>query len=280
MGTFRLTDDVMALARNITTEHQVATFTNTTGRTLNVLPAISLLGIKEHAQTITTRVYINDGTNDLGCFRYTTSTAGKAEAELGLNNFTPATSSAASRNAIPLRAGLTMRITLASADAGDTSVGVITRFLDGDAQAVSVETIGPKTSKNIVSGAFEYQSESADDRLVVVSVYLNGLANGAANLDMLISLVDNAGTYTYDSPRTYRTIKDPTTATRAVLDRCGISSNQRLTPIFVRGDQKLFILILSSNAGDTTAGYTVYIESLETPRSGSGAPFIFIDDDQ
>ena len=280
MGTFRLTDDVMALARNITTEHQVATFTNTTGRTLNVLPAISLLGIKEHAQTITTRVYINDGTNDLGCFRYTTATAGKAEAELGLNNFTPATSSAASRNAIPLRAGLTMRITLASADAGDTSVGVITRFLDGDAVSVGVETIGPKTSKNIAAGAFEYQSESADDRLVVVSVYLNGLANGAANLDMLISLVDNTGTYTYDTPRTYRTIKDPTTATRAVLDRCGISSNQRLTPIFVRGDQKLFILILSSNAGDTTAGYTVYIESLETPRSGSGAPFIFIDDDQ
>ena len=280
MGTFRLTDDVTALAQNITSEHQVATFTNTTGRTLNVLPAISLSGIQEHAQTITTRVYINDGTNDLGCFRYTTSTVGKSETELGLNNFTPATSSAASRNAIPLRSGLTMRITLASADAGDTSVGVITRFLDGDAVSVGVETIGPKTSKNIAAGAFEYQSESADDRLVVVSLYLNGLANGAANLDMFISLVDNTGTYTYDAPRTYRTIKDPTTATRAVLDRCGISSNQRLTPIFVRGDQKLFILILSSNAGDTTAGYTVYIESLETPRSGSGAPFIFIDDDQ
>ena len=280
MGTFRLTDDVTALAQDITSEHQVATFTNTTGRTLNVLPAISLSGIQENGQTITTRVYINDGTNDLGCFRYTTVTAGNSETELGLNSFTPATSSSASRDAIPLRDGLTMRITLASADAGDTSVGVITRFLDGDAQAVSVETIGPKTNQNIATGTTEYQSESADDRLVVVSAYLNGLSNGAANLDIRITPVDNAETYEFAAERTYRTIKDPTTATRAVLDRCGISSNQRLTPIFVRGDQKLFILILSSNAGDTTAGYTVYIESLETPRSGSGAPFIFIDDDQ
>ena len=280
MGTFRLTDDVTALAQDITSEKEVATFTNTTGRTLNVLPAISLSGIQENSQTITTRVYINDGTNDLGCFRYTTGTAGNSEAELGLNNFLPATSSSASRNAIPLRDGLTMRITLASADAGDTSVGVITRFLDGDAQAVSVETIGPKTSQNIATGTTEYQSESADDRLVVVSAYLNGLSNGAANLDIRITPVDNAETYEFDIERAYRTIKDPTTATRAVLDRCGISSNFRLTPIFVRGDQKLRIGLKSSNASDTAAGYTVYIESLETPRSGSGAPFIFIDDDQ
>ena len=139
---------------------------------------------------------------------------------------------------------------------------------------------GPKTSQNIATGTTEYQSESADDRLVVVSAYLNGLANGAANLDIQITPVDNSKTYEYDVTRAYRTIKDPTTATRAVLDRCGISSNQRPTPIFVRGDQMLRIGLKSSNAGDTTAGYTVYIESLETPRSGSGAPFIFIDDDQ
>ena len=274
--SFRLTDTITFSNQDISTEKELGTYTNSSSAFQRVQPQVLLTGIIEGTQTFTMRLYVKQDSTTLGMTRYTRSNeATNSSILLGLFNVVPATTEDASADVIDLAPGETLTVSVQSSSGSDNAISGTLDFIDAEASITeSFEAL--HEGKDIIGTITALQeSPSAVDRLLCPRLYLSGLASGAANLDLVLTVLsDDLGT-TYDT-WIYRTVKDPTTSTVALLGRhtCGkYGTSRRLKPILVEAGKILLIEIGSSNFGDTVVDVRTLLSSLSTRPARS----LFID---
>lgn len=274
--SFRLTDTISFSNQDISTEKELGTYTNSSSAFQRVQPQVLLTKVLEGSQTFTLRFYVKQDSTTLGMTRYTkTNETTNSKALLGLFNVVPATTEDASADVIDLAPGESLTVSVQSSSGGDNDIGGTLDFIDAEA-SITESSEALLEGKDITGTITAFQeSSSTVDRLLCPRLYLSGLASGAANLDLTLTVLSDDLDTTYDS-WVYRTVKDPTTSTVALIGRhtCGkYTVSKRLKPVLVEAGKILLIEIVSSNVGDTAVDIRTLLSSLSTRPARS----LFID---
>ena len=179
-----------------------------------------------------------------------------------------------------LRPGETLTITLKSSSVDDSSVAVTCVFVDADAVVASTETASA-TGVSLASGGYGKNSTISDlDRVIVPRVDLTAFGGATAN-----ALTLNINVISEDTADAVQQVllssfgDNPDTQTTFIVDY-GSYPMLKAAPFLVPSGHYMQIVLQATGTYVTAVNITYYFDVMETPRSGSGAPFIFIDDDQ
>ena len=283
MGTAILKTTTNAAQNINSAQRTIGTYTNTTNSIVNVVPVVLLTGLGAAIGTATYTVEFCPTSSgavvqQLTRCQLASAPVGGADQLLDFQSLTIASGgSTFPREAMQVRPGDSLVVKVQSNSASDTAVVATVYFMDGDS-VVSTTVSSVLTGQNLGTGVYIELAESTENRWVRPRVDLSNWGGAGSNVatltvtisndDFLTSLQDFSGDYN-DLPDNQAT---------AILSASTIENVRQ--PWFVPAGYTMRMWIYSTGTSVSSVNLTAYFDVMETPRSGSGAPFIFIDDDQ
>ena len=179
-----------------------------------------------------------------------------------------------------LRPGETLTITLKSSSVDDSSVAVTCVFVDANAVVARTETASA-TGVSLASAGYGKSSSVSDvDRVIVPRVDLTAFGGASANtLALTINVMDDNANDAVQNVVFGSFGDNPDTQTTFIVDY-GSYPMLKAAPFLVPAGHYMQIILQGTGSSVTAVNAAYYFDVMETPRSGSGTTFIFIDDDQ
>lgn len=283
MGTAILKTSTNAAQNINSAQRTIGTYTNTTNNIVNVVPVVLLTGLGASLGTATYTVeYCQTSAGavvqQLTRCQLASAPVGSADQLLDFQSLTIASGgSTFPREAMQVRPGDSLVVKVQSNSASDTAAVATVYFMDGD--AVVASTVSSElTGQHLGSGVFIELAESTENRWVRPRVDLSNWGGAGSNVATLTVVIrtDDYSIVLNDFTGDYNDLPDGQTT--AILSASTIEGIRQ--PFFVPAGYIMELGIYSTGTSVASVNLTAYFDVMETPRSGSGAPFIFIDDDQ
>jgi len=280
MGTAILKTTTNAAQNINSAQRTIGTYTNSTGNIQNVHVFVYVLapGSTDGSATYTLTFTRSGLTTYLR--KYDAFGASIATGLLVAPQTTLDRVSDSSFTKTQLRPGETLTVAIQSDSASDSSVAVDCYFVDADAVVGETESASATGVSLASAGYSKISTISTEDRVIVPRMDLSSFGDALPNplkLTVMVASDDTSDAVTYV---TFSDIfDDPYTQTTFIVDY-GSCPLLKAAPFLVPAGHYMQIVLQVTGSSISAVNIQYYFESLETPRSGSGAPFIFIDDDQ
>ena len=284
MGTAILKTTTNAAQNINSAQRTIGTYTNSTNQVVTVVPVVLLEGLGASIGTATYTVEFCPTSSGAvvqqltRCQLASAPVGGGAKQLLDFQSLTIASGgSTFPREAMQVRPGDSLVVKVQSNSASDTAAVATVYFMDGD--AVVASTVSSElTGQNLGTGVYIELAESTENRWVRPRVDLSNWGGAGSNTATLTVIIrtDDYSIALNDYTGQYNDLPDGQTT--AILSASTIESIRQ--PFFVPAGYIMELGIYSTGTSVSSVNVTAYFDVMETPRSGSGAPFIFIDDDQ
>ena len=283
MGTAILKTSTNAAQNINAAQRTIGTYTNSTNNIVNVVPVVLLTGLGASLGTATYTVeYCPTSAGavvqQLTRCELASAPVNGADQLLDFQSLTIASGgSTFPREAMQVRPGDSLVVKVQSNSASDTEAVATVYYMDGD--AVVAETVSSSlTGQDLGPGVSVALAESTENRWVRPRVDLSNWGGAGSNVAKLTVTIrtDDYSSLLNDYTGDYNDLPDGQTT--AIFSASTIENIRQ--PFFVPAGYIMELVISSTGTSVSSVNLTAYFDVMETPRSGSGAPFIFIDDDQ
>ena len=280
MGTAILKTTTNAAQNINSAQRTIGTYTNSTGNIQNVHVFVYVLGpgLADGSSTYTLTFTRSGLTTYLR--KYDALGALTATGALVAPQTTFDAGSDSSFTKTQLRPGETLTVAIQSDSALDSSVAVDCYFVDADAVVGETESASA-TGVSLASGGYsKFSTISTEDRVIVPRMDLSSFGGASVNaLTWTLRVVSDDTTDVVTEVPFPSTGDEPDTQTTFIVDY-GSYPLLKAAPFLVPAGHYMKIVLQATGSSVSAVNITYYFDVMETPRSGSGAPFIFIDDDQ
>ena len=281
MGTAILQTSTNAAQNINSAQRTIGTYTNSTGNVQNVHVFVYVLepGSTDGSATYTLTFTRSGLTTYLR--KYDAAGASTATGLLVAPQTTLDGLSDSSFTKTQLRPGETLTVAIQSDSASDSSVAVDCYFVDADAVVGETESASA-TGVSLASAGYGKDSTiSTEDRVIVPRMDLSSFGGASFNaLTLTIKVIsDEDNTDAVTEVPFWSTGDEPDTQTTFIVDY-GSYPLLKAAPFLVPAGHYMQIILQATGASISAVNITYYFDVMETPRQSSGAPFIFIDDDQ
>ena len=280
MGTAILKTTTNAAQNINSAQRTIGTYTNSTGNIQNVHVFVYVLAPGSTGGSATyTLTFTRSGLTTY-LRKYTAVGAVTATGALVAPQTTLDGGSNSSFTKTQLRPGETLTVAIQSSSSSDSSVAVDCYFVDADAVVAETESASV-TGVSLASAGYSKNSTvSTEDRVIVPRMDLSSFGDASPNQLTLNIYVFSDDTGDYVTKVNFSgVLDDPYTQTTFIVDY-GSYPLLKAAPFLVPAGHYMQIVLQGVGGSVTAVNITYYFDVMETPRSGSGAPFIFIDDDQ
>ena len=280
MGTAILKTTTNAAQNINSAQRTIGTYTNSTGNIQNVHVFVYVLvpGSADGSATYTltfTRSGLTTYLRKYDAFGASTATGLLVAPQTTLDRV-----SDSSFTKTQLRPGETLTVAIQSDSASDSSVAVDCYFVDADAVVGETESASATGVSLASAGYSKISTISTEDRVIVPRMDLSSFGDALPNTLKLTVRVASDDTSDAVTNVTFSDIlDDPYTQTTFIVDY-GSYPLLKAAPFLVPAGHYMQIVLQGVGGSVTAVNITYYFDVMETPRSGYGAPFIFIDDDQ